>query len=393
MAQPRQLPSGSWEITLRHPALPQGRKSFTFPTREEAEGYAAQWQLMKAAGRQPPAEYLVPAVTRSVPLTRVLLDWENSGEPAPSAKPALNKLREEVGAVLLHDADYHWLEGYVRRLKVTNNLTPSTIRQRVQALSRAINYHLRKHPKSGAQNPCLLLPKGYSAYSTVDREVVKAAGKQVRDNVIRDRRLKPGEQERIERVLSGWCRPDRERALELRGGDALLTLFRVILGTGLRLLEAYRLRVDQVDLQARVIRAQKSKLWRGKVAFREVPIRPEVAQALKDYLASRDLAPGAYLFPFLDEDGGLDQKTCSQRLSFRFRIAFEYAGCAGLREHDLRHEATCRWFELRDAAGGWLYRREEVCAIMGWAPGSPMAERYASFRAEDLARRLYQQAA
>lgn len=389
MAQPRQLRSGSWEITLRHPALPGGRKSFTFPTREEAEGYAAQWQLMKASGREPPKEYLQPVSQRSIPLARVLLAWENSGEPAPTATASLNRLRDEVGKVLLHDADYHWLEGYLRWLKVTANLTPSTIRQRIQVLSRAISYHLRKHPNSGAQNPCLLLPKGYSAYSNIDREAVRQAGKQARENVIRDRRLKPGEQERIERVLSGWCRPDRERALELRGGDALLTLFRLILGTGLRLLEAYRLRVGDVDLQARVIRAQKSKLWRGKVAFREVPMRPEVVEALRHYLASRDLAPGAYLFPFLDEDGGLDQRTCSQRLSFRFKIAFEYAGCEGLREHDLRHEATCRWFELRDAAGGWLYRREEVCAIMGWAPGSPMAERYASFRAEDLARRMY----
>ena len=52
-----------------------------------------------------------------------------------------------------------------------------------------------------------------------------------------------------------------------------------------------------------------------------------------------------------------------------------------------------RWFELRDQAGGWMFRGEEINRIMGWAPGSAMAQRYASFRAEDLARRMWATAA
>ena len=60
-----------------------------------------------------------------------------------------------------------------------------------------------------------------------------------------------------------------------------------------------------------------------------------------------------------------------------------------MREHDLRHEATCRWLELRDAAGGWMFRLEEVNRIMGWSTSSTMAQRYASFRGADLAQRLW----
>ena len=36
------------------------------------------------------------------------------------------------------------------------------------------------------------------------------------------------------------------------------------------------------------------------------------------------------------------------------------------REHDLRHEATCRWVELRNATG-WVFSEIEVCRIMGWS--------------------------
>jgi integrase len=64
-------------------------------------------------------------------------------------------------------------------------------------------------------------------------------------------------------------------------------------------------------------------------------------------------------------------------------------GITGLHEHDLRHEATCRWLELKDAQGRDMFRLEELNRIMGWKPGSLMAQRYASFRAEDLAQRLW----
>ena len=54
MAKPRLKPSGKWEIGLRHPSLPGGRKYFTFDTEPEAVAYGQQWKLMKGAGLAPP---------------------------------------------------------------------------------------------------------------------------------------------------------------------------------------------------------------------------------------------------------------------------------------------------------------------------------------------------
>lgn len=390
MAKPRQKPGGRWEIALRHPAIPGGRRYYTFDTEAEALAYAEQWRMMKQAGIAPPAEMLKPLATQDPSLGAVLRHWANSGLAAPSQQITIGSLMREVGDVRLSGATYAWLTGYVQALKTRErNLAPNSIRQRVQCIGRAIDEFLRHHPTIIASSPVKLLPRGYSTYSDRDKALAEAAGAKPKADVARERRLLPGEETRIVAALSGHIRPDRERALELRGGNALLTLFLLIVNTGLRLREAYRLKRAQVDLDAKVILAQSTKQWRGKVVFRGVPMRPEVHSALVAYLSTRSMLPTADLFPFQTEEPGLTLTRVTQRLSDRFRIAFAYAGCDDLREHDLRHEATCRWFELRDASGGWMFRTEEVNRIMGWAPGSTMAQRYASFRGEDLAARLW----
>ena len=81
-------------------------------------------------------------------------------------------------------------------------------------------------------------------------------------------------------------------------------------------------------------------------------------------------------------------KRTTARLSARFTSAFAYAQVLDLTEHDLRHEATCRWVEMRrGAGGGWTFSDIAVCRIMGWTDPRMML-RYASLRGEDLAARL-----
>lgn len=389
MARARQKPSGKWEIGLRHPSLPGGRKYFTFDTEAEANAYAEQWRLMKLADIAPPAELLRATPKTAVTVAHVVRAWMNSGLAAPSQQSALGSVVMEVGSVRLADVSYKWLMEYVRSLKVKNNLTPTTIKHRVQALGRSIDEYLRHHPEVVMQNPTHLLPKGYANYSEVDAKLAIAAGGEAKENVARDRRLHPGEHEKIFAALSGYQREDRQRALQLKGGNALLTMYLLIVNTGLRLKEAYTLTRGQVDMSGKVIRVQNSKQRHGKVSFREVPMRPEVHVALDAYLSTRSLLPSEPLFPFIHEEPGLTIKQVSSRLSSRFGLAFEYVGIMGLNEHDLRHEATCRWLELKDATGNWLFRLEEVNRIMGWSSNSTMAQRYASFRGSDLAARLW----
>ena len=390
MAKARQKPSGKWEIGLRHPSLPGGRKYFTFDTEQEATAYAQQWKLMKLAELAPPSELVQPAnPVRDVRMSRVLGEWSDSGFAAPSQILTLSTVNREIGATRLSEVNYKWLAGYLRMLKVDKNLSPCSIKHRIQAMGRAIDEYLRHHPALEMGNPVKLLPKGYSVYTDMDTKLVEANGGKSKQTKARDRRLLPGEHEKIVQVLSGYERPDRARGLQLKGGNALLTIYLLIVNSGLRLKEAYCLKRSQVDMDNKVIRVQNSKQWRGKVSYRDVPMRPEVHRALAEYLMTRSMLPTAWFFPFMEEEGVKSVVTVSSRLSFRFRIAFEYMDIEGLHEHDLRHEATCRWLELKDAGGRDLFRLEELNRIMGWAPGSLMAQRYASFRGVDLAARLW----
>lgn len=389
MPKARQKPSGNWEVTLRHPSLPGGRKAFTFDTEVEANNYAEQWRLMKLANIAPPTEMLKSTPKATVTLAHVVRAWMNSGDAAPTQQSPLGSLVIEVGSVFLRDASYTWLKSYIQRLKVAKNLTPSTIKHRIQALGRSIDEYKRHNPELVFQNPTSLLKEGYANYTEVDTKLAEASGGTFKENKFRDRRLHPGESEKIVAVLSGYQRDDKERALHLKGGNALLTMYLLILDSGLRLKEAYTLTRGQVDMHAKVIRAQNSKQWRGKVSFREVPMRPEAHTALAKYLSTRQILPNEYLFPFMQEEPNLPIKKVSQRLSSRFASAFEYAEIQDLHEHDLRHEATCRWLELKDTKGHWMFRLEEVNRIMGWANNSTMAQRYASFRGSDFAARVW----
>jgi integrase len=125
------------------------------------------------------------------------------------------------------------------------------------------------------------------------------------------------------------------------------------------------------------------------VKSRDIPIVPGLRRLLMEWLQKLDSQQDR-LFPQSwdgsDEPDAL--KNTSGRLSAQFASLFDHAGCADLREHDLRHEATCRWVLMRDARGQWMFRDSEIIRMMGWT-GIAMFLRYASLRAEDLGSRLY----
>lgn len=372
MAQARQTRSGKWELALSHPLLPKGRKYFTFDDELAADAYAHKWKTLVDAGLPPPPEMLGPAPAGTKVLLMTLIrEWSATGRASETDETILSYLRKEVGMVPVAEVDYDWVERWVARLKLQQNLGPSTIRARVGALARALDPFYRK---TLTGNPMRMLPRGYSQYTRRDSERALVLGKKVKVDVVRDRRLAPGEHE----ALTNVARNDRD----------FHVFFELIVRTGLRLKEAYTLTAVQIDCERRTIRVLQSKQWRGKIKYRDVPIRTELLEVLKPYLSG--VKPERLAFPFWD---GLEEHPrTSNRLSKRFARLFASAGIVGLHEHDLRHEATCQWYELRrdtlGADGHWVFREAEIDRIMGWAPGSTMSRRYASFRAEDLASRL-----
>lgn len=347
----------------------------TFDTEAGAREHGAALERALAKGIVP-QELLVQPGVISPPVVNVIDDYKAT---APSLTASDDELlvavsREVVG-VRVSGLTYSWVEGYVRHLKTGANLGPSTIRKRVGVLGRVIDWHLLKTTGKKAGNPLRMLPVGYSSYSAEDARRLPA-GAAVKRDVQRDRRLTQAEEAAVRLALSGVCRPDRERALKV--DPSLSLMLDLILDTGLRLKEAYTLRWDQVDTVRGLLRVDGSKGHRGMVKARTVPLKSVLRAALA--------AGTGLVFPFWDgTPEGL--KKASTKLSVRFGKLFEYAGVEDFTEHDLRHEACCRWIELRNAAGGWTFSDVEVCRIMGWSNFS-MILRYASLRGEDLADRL-----
>ena len=375
----------SFELRVKHKLLPRPFYA-TFPSEDEADSYGQKLDAMLDAGVLP-SELQTPAQPAAdLPVMAVVRGYlANAAHLTPSDDKLLASMLDDLATVRLSAVTYRWAGEWVRRLKLEHHLAPGTIRKRVGALARVLDWHLATHTPADTQtpvNPLRLLPKGYSQYTQAERLRLEKAGKAPKVDAHRDRRLLPAEEVAIRAALAGGKRADRERPW-CEGGDAgFALLFDVLVDTGLRLREAYRLRVDQVDAVKGVLRVEGSKGTRGQIKPRVVPLHPHLRKALASWCSGRV----GLLWPYWDGTPA-DLDPATRRLSARFRTLFAYAGVAGITEHDLRHEATCRWFELRDQAGRWTFADVEVARIMGWS-NLAMALRYASLRGEDLAARL-----
>ena len=102
----------------------------------------------------------------------------------------------------LAEISYPWVERWVSAMKRERNLSPSTIRHYVGALSRALNW-LAAHGEIQS-NPLVLLPHGYLQHAPEDPAQVRKLVGDVKEDDERGRRLLPGgEGEEIRRLLAG----------------------------------------------------------------------------------------------------------------------------------------------------------------------------------------------
>lgn len=361
--------AGKWQIRIRHKLLPKPF-FFTFDGEPEARAYATQLEALLDRGVVP-IELLEATDKRgSDPLVaKVLAQYLAEGGVAPTDVPVVEGLVAAHPTLRLSGVTARWADNWVADMKSKERLAPGTIRKRVGSLARAIDWYWRRQGTT-ATNALRLMPRGYSQYE----------GPGAKRDEHRDRRLAPGEEAAVRRALAGERRADRERPLAV--DPALALLFDLVVNTGLRLKEAYTLRTDQIDLARWVINVDGSKGERGRIKHRVVPL----VKALRGPLQAVCEAGGALVLPFWNGTPE-DVKRCSGRLSNRFAVLFSYAGLEDMTEHDLRHEATCRWVTMKNPAGGWVFSEIEVCKIMGWSDPKMML-RYASLRAEDLSSRL-----
>ena len=379
-----------FQCRIVHKNLPKPHFE-TFDTFEEAQAYDSYIKAMLDRGEIPLSLQQKQDENRGKAIKSIIIGFKSSAPgPAPTDLATLALLEEEHGDLRTTELNAVWIDHWVRRMKLTDNLAPSTIRKRVESLARAIDWHIRQESRHGQMlpaNPLRFIPKGYSLYTAAEAaEIEKRAEAGEKVKVKKDRkkdlRFRPGDEQRIRDALSRVKAEGRRSPLKQY--PMFPELFELIINTGMRLKEAYRMRCEWYDQADQVIYLNGSKGWRGGFKPRIVP----VVKALRPLLEKHCIGKAGLMFPFWSGDE-TDATYTTNKLSHRFKSLFKYANMdPEFVEHDLRHEATCRWVTMRSDDGtGWMYRDSEICILMGWK-SMDMYLHYASLRARDLSGRL-----
>ena len=312
----------------------------SFPTQEEGEAYCARIERLLDSGVVPDE-----LADRAQPLTTISLAYERyqSVEPVSTADEACwNVILTRWGMTRIAAVNYAWVEQQVDRCKTEWKLAPSTIRHQMGAMARLWDYLLKREVV--ATNPFRLLRKGYASGERKDEE--------------RDRRVSGEEVARLVGVLDG----------------EMLALAMLALETAMRMREIYTLDAEQIDVAQRTVFLDKTK----NGDKRQVPLSSTALAVLAD------MPKAGRLFPALFD--GDFSKLALRRTTSRYSVAFGRAaktiGADDIHFHDLRHEATSRFFERTTLS------EFEIAKITGHR--SPrMLMRYANLRGSNLAAKLW----
>lgn len=153
--------------------------------------------------------------------------------------------------------------------------------------------------------------------------------------------------------------------------EALRTIIQVALETAMRAGELLSLEWHEVDFSKRRIEIPKEKCKTKR--YREVPMTSVCISLLKEYQQTHSKP---------DETRVFYQWEDSNVLGHRFKIITKNANTPDLRFHDLRHEATSRFYEKTDL------RDTEIASITGHSDMRTL-RRYANLRSNSLAARLW----
>lgn len=387
MATYRTRASGSVEVTIRRKGLLPGRVFLTFENMAKAEAYCREVEAMLDAGIVPPGLLDIARKEEASrdPMAKTLADVFRQYELEYSVKADdvawLNVIAEEVGDTRLDAVTVKWANDLIRGYKIRPRpLAPSTIRHRIGAMARCLDW-LATQKGDIPLNPLRLLPKRYAVYNEAEQKALAVAGsKAPASNNERDRRLEPGEEGRIRKVLANdqeyLTGLGVERGLRPESLRPMLMIFEMAIESAMRMREMFTLEVVQIDLERRTIFLDRTK----NGDKRQVPTSSVLTRLLSDYISGKD----GLLFPEFwsgdASDAGL--RAATNRLSRRWATVARLAKCDDLRFHDLRHEATSRLFERTKMTD------TKISSITGHKDPR-MLKRYANLRASTLAEEMW----
>ncbi len=317
--------SGAWEASIEKKGFP--RISRTFDTKSEAEIWAATVESEIGRG-----VFVSRKEAESTTLSEALDRYERE---VSSTKKGHRQEKKRIRSWKSHPLGKRFLASIqgkdfalYRDERIKSGSSANTVRLDLAVISHLFEISRKEWGMEGLHNPVKAI-----------RMPSPPAG--------RDRRLQPGE---LEKLLES-------------SSEEMGQVIRFALETAMRRGEIAGMTWEMVDLKKRTVTLPDTKNGQKRI----VPLSAEAVAILKDRLSTQRI----------------DGEVWNIRLdaiSQDFAKACRNAGISGLHFHDLRHEATSRFFEFGlDAT--------KVKEITGHKTYSMLA-RYTHLKAEDIALEL-----
>ena len=340
MAAIEQLPSGLWRARVRRQGHPTQSKSFRLKV--DAERWSA-----KIEGEQDRGTWRDTSTADKITLAALLADYAGAVQHKASTMPyLLKRLSADLGrhalAALTPAVLVAWRDERLRAV------APATVQRELSALGGALTWAIKDR--------LIAMPAG-NPVGAIRRPQTGRA---------RDRRLEPGEEQRLLESLEDHAGKvqgsKREGAYRVGTRNPWMKpLVQLAIETAMRQGELLALTWDNVDLKARTAHLEDTKNGES----RTVPLSSRAVALLDALPRSAD----GRVFPIT-----------AQAVKLAWKRACRRAGIEGLHFHDLRHEATSRLAEK-------LPNLIELAAVTGHKD-LRMLKRYYHPRAADLAKKL-----
>jgi integrase len=368
-----------WEYIFKRKHLLPKAVTYRFDDEAEGDTFARRLEQLLDAGVVPP-ELLGTGTPHT--LHRAIRDYTSQVTIKREDHLLLALwMRATPPTLLLSALDFDWCHHHIKAFKQVSNLSPGTIKKKMGALSRCLRWCVAR--QWTLADPTSLLPRGYAQYAPADLVISSERLIERKIDIERDRRLQPGEEERVLTRLDALV--DSANAETMLNARSYRALYVLAIETAMRMREMYTLTLNQVDLQGRTVFLEKTK----NGSKRQIPLSSVAVACLREHLIwcanhVAKWAPQSRIFPWLHGDSltDADLKGVTAMLSARYAGLFSRLGCDDLTFHDLRHEAVSRLFErtkLSDA---------KIMKISGHSSFA-MLNRYANLRASDLANELW----
>ncbi|MDR1657842.1 MAG: site-specific integrase [Deltaproteobacteria bacterium] len=333
MASIRKRGKLQWEARIRRKGMPVTCK--TFETKFEAEKWAREIEAEMDRGvfvSRSEAE----STTLSEALERYIVEYIPKLAHADKSERMARALqRRALAPKCLAAIRSKDIADFIRE-RESEEVSANTIRLDMALLSRLFNVAIGNWGMESLVNPVGRVAKPKLAPG-------------------RERRLEPGEEERLLAVAT----------------PELQTLIKLALETAMRREELVTLTWRQIDLGRRVVSLGAANAKNSEA--RSIPLSPRAIEILRALQAEQSTglpAQGGRLFPFHPD-----------AVTKAMARACKFAGIEGLHFHDLRHEATSRLFENTDLD------IMEIRSITGHK-SLQMLARYTHLRTDRLADRL-----